>query len=73
MNDPKKKSLKKTVREIEDDLDVEQDTVVDKILSILDDDDDDSDSSDDSDTDTDDSDDDFGGGDFGGGGSSDDW
>lgn len=81
MSDPKKKSLKKQVRKVEDDLGVDStvEDIVDGILSIFDDDSDSEDSSDsifgsDSSDDTDDSDDDdFGGGDFGGGGASSDW
>jgi uncharacterized membrane protein YgcG len=82
MPGPKKKSLKKQVREIEDNLGVDStvEDIVDGILSIFDTDEESDDSddsifeSDSSDTDTDDSDnDDFGGGDFGGGGASSDW
>ncbi len=72
MPPPKNKSLKKSVHEIEDELNVDSDVedIVDKILDIFDidvdsqDEDSGNDSSDD---------DDFGGGDSGGGGSSSDW
>lgn len=82
MNGPKKKSLKKQVRKVEDEFGVDStvEDIVDGILGLFGDDDDSDDSdesvsdSGDSDTDSDDSDDDdFGGGDFGGGGASSDW
>ena len=80
MNGPKTKSgLRKTVREVEDQLGVDKDIedIVDGFLSIFDDDEDEEEESSDSIFDSDTSDDsdsgDFGDGDFGGGGSSDDW
>jgi len=81
MNGPKNKSLRKTVRQIEDEFGVDKDIedIVDNILSIFDDEEEDEEESfggsifdsDDSDDDSDSG--DFGDGDFGGGGSSDDW
>ena len=84
MSGPRKKGLRKVVRQVEDEFGVDKtvEDIVDGLLSIFDTDDDeeeeessgsifDSDS-DDSD-DSDDSSGDFGDGDFGGGGSSDDW
>lgn len=83
MSDPKKKGLRKAVRQIEDEFGVDKtvEDIVDGILSIFDSDDEDeeeesSDSIFGSDDDSDDSDDDsgdFGGGDSGGGGSDSDW
>lgn len=84
MSGPKKTkgSLRKTARQVEDQLGVDKtvEDIVDGILSIFDDEDDEEEESSDSifDSDSDDSSDDsdsgdFGDGDFGGGGSSDDW
>ncbi len=83
MSGPKKKGLRKVVRQVEDEFGVDKtvEDIVDGLLSIFDTDDDDEEESsgsildfesDDSD-DSDDSSGDFGDGDFGGGGSSDDW
>lgn len=82
MSVPKKKNLKKQVRQIEDEMGVDEtlERVVDSLIDIFgDDDDDDNDSNDsifdgDSSDDSDDTDNgDFGGGDSGGGGSDSDW
>jgi uncharacterized membrane protein YgcG len=83
MNGPKKKAVKKTVRKVEEELDVDPDStlgeaIIDGIASLFDDDDADDKDDDSGDSifgnsDDDSSDDDFGGGDSGGGGSSSDW
>jgi uncharacterized membrane protein YgcG len=86
MNGPKKKAVKKTVRKVEEELDVDPDStlggiVAEGIASLFGDDDDDKDDDDSSDSifgggssdDDSSDDDDFGGGDFGGGGASSDW
>lgn len=83
MNGPKKKAVKKTVRKVEEELDVDPDStlgeaIIDGIASLFDDDDDSDDDSGtsifgNSDDDSSDDNDDFGGGDSGGGGSSSDW
>jgi hypothetical protein len=79
MSDPKKKAnIKDTVRKVEENLDMDPDSLFGKTLAevvsdLLDGDDEESDDSDSIIDDDDSSDDDFGGGDFGGGGSSDDW